>query len=70
MKYLRRTVLSLSHPELIEGSKGLFGKRSYRPGDFYKAHRLRWQTWQPVKPWDALNISLRYGYDTVAWGRW
>lgn len=41
-----------------------------RPGDFYKAHRLRFTTWQAVKPWDALNISLRYGYDNVAWGRW
>lgn len=44
----------------------LFGKR-YRPGDLYRAHR---QQWQPVKPWDALSISLRYGFEAVAWGRW
>lgn len=44
----------------------LFGKR-YRPGDLYKAHRSRWQ---PVGLRDALNISLIYGYNNVAWGRW
>lgn len=45
----------------------LTGKRGYRPGDYYKAHR---PIFQPVKPWDALSISLRYGYNNVVWGRW
>lgn len=56
----------------------LFGKPAYtrrlpgagRPGDLYRTHRPRWQAWQPVDVLDALNISLRYGFDNVAWGRW
>lgn len=45
----------------------LFGKRPYKAGTLYKAHRRRWQ---PVQPGDAINISMRYGFDQVVWGRW
>ena len=43
------------------------GKRAYRPGTLYKAHRRQWLA---IGVGDAFNISLRYGYDNVAWGRW
>lgn len=45
----------------------LSGRPTYRPGDLYRAHR---QQWQPVGLRDALNISLIYGFENVAWGRW
>lgn len=32
-----------------------------------KAKRQRWQA---VSVIDALNISLRYGFRAVVWGRW
>lgn len=43
------------------------GKPAYRPGTLYRAHR---QQWQPVGVLDALSISLHYGFEAVAWGRW